>query len=257
MLMDFVIYRGQQQQEFWFDVEIVGNSLILSRWVDWESRHVNEGYGKEFVRKFTKHPNCFEKSLVHKQAVGYTLGGLRMMVRFEVDARLEAPVETSEMGEFVITPNGHKLKLKGAFSNAEGIVEIKTLAITVTNPMGQGIPRKALPQMWLSRTPILCQGFHKKGVFERIGVTNLQDEGILSDWENRNKERIGKLVQVLRRLETIVKEEAAERFAIVCKGRSTCLKLYRLEWMSTCRDKQGSGQTLRVTGTGTGGYGCG
>jgi hypothetical protein len=226
MLLNFVSYHGQKQQEFRFDAEIVGNSVILSRWIDWEDRRFNGGFGKEFERTFTRTPDCSSGSLVHKRAVGYTLGGLRLMVRFEVDACLqEPPAElTSEMlGKVVNTPNGHRMILKGALSKAEGIVEIKTFWA------GKSVDGRALSQMWFSRTPILCQGFHRNGVFGQITVTNVQDE--LENWEQQRQEQIGRLVQVLRRLTETMKEMEAEgnRFAIVCENRSDCLQLYRLD----------------------------
>ena len=150
------------------------------------------------------------------------------MVRFEVDACLqEAPAELASetLGEVVNTPNGHRMSLKGALSEAEWVAELKTTAISARKP-NHG---KALSQMWFSRTPILCQGFHNNGVFERIEVTNVQDR--LEGWEQRNQEQIGRLVQVLKRLTAIIKEVEAEgkRFAIVCENRSQSLKLYRLE----------------------------
>ncbi|KAF8811046.1 hypothetical protein BYT27DRAFT_7134500 [Phlegmacium glaucopus] len=225
LLMNFASH--QEQEEFRFDVEIVGNSVIFSRWIDWESRRFNAGYGKEFERKFTKIPECSRGSLVHKRAVGYTLGGLRLMVRFEVDACLEAPAEDSGKGEVVMTLNGHKLILKGALSKAEEVVEIKTRA--ARGAVNCGITEKDMSQMWLSMTPILCQGFHKNGVFERIEVTDYEQK--LGDWEKRSQERIGGLVQVLRCLKGVMKEVAGNlnRFALVCENGSDCLKVYRLE----------------------------
>jgi len=228
LLIDFASYCGQNQNEFRFDAEIVDDSVILSRWIDWESRWSNFGYGKEFEKAFTKTPDCSRGSLVHKRAVGYTLGGLRLMVRFEVDACLqEAPAELASetLGEVVNTPNGHRMSLKGALSEAEWVAELKMTAISARKP-NHG---KALSQMWFSRTPILCQGFHNNSVFERIEVTNVQDR--LEGWEQRNQEQIGRLVQVLKRLTAIIKEVEAEGkiFAIVCENRSQSLKLYRLE----------------------------
>jgi hypothetical protein len=233
LLLDFASFRGQNQQEFRLDAEIVGNSVILSRWIDWESRRFSEGYGKEFEKAFTNTPECSRGSLAHKRAVGYTLGGLRLMVRFEVDACLqEAPAELASetLGEVTNTPNGHRIILKGALTKAEGVVEMKATAVSAKHPThGNPIGGKAFSQMWFSRTPILCQGFHRNGVFERVAVIDVQDK--LENWEQRSQEKIGKLVQVLRRLTEIIKETGVKdkRFAVVCGKGSDYLKLYRLD----------------------------
>jgi hypothetical protein len=230
LLMDFVSHRDQHQQEFRFDVEVLGNNtVIFSSTFGGESRRVTAGYGKEFKKNITETPNCSTGSLVHKRAVGYTLDGLRLMVRYEVNACLEAPEETTKTEEVVITPDGHRLILKGALSKAEGIVELRTTAITGRDPMGYAASRKASSQMWLSMTPILCQGFHRNGVFERIEVSNVRDELKLRDWEKQNYEQIGKLVQVLRRLKAMIKAGADKRFALLCEKGGDCLKLCRLE----------------------------
>jgi len=214
LLLDFASFRGQNQQEFRLDAEIVGNSVILSRWID-------------------NTPECSRGSLAHKRAVGYTLGGLRLMVRFEVDACLqEAPAELASetLGEVTNTPNGHRIILKGALTKAEGVVEMKATAVSAKHPThGNPIGGKAFSQMWFSRTPILCQGFHRNGVFERVAVIDVQDK--LENWEQRSQEKIGKLVQVLRRLTEIIKETGVKdkRFAVVCGKGSDYLKLYRLD----------------------------
>ena len=98
LLIDFASYCGQNQNKFRFEAEIVDDRVILSWWIDWEWRRSNFGYRKEFEKAFTKTPDCLRGSLVYKHAVGYTIGGLRLMVRFEVDACLqEAPAELASM----------------------------------------------------------------------------------------------------------------------------------------------------------------
>jgi len=175
-----------------------------------------------------QHPGLFEREFGAQARCG-----LRLMVRFEVDACLqEAPTELASetLGEVVNTPNGHKIILNGALSKAEGVVEIKTTAISAKRPRyGNPMGGKVFSQMWFSRTPILCQGFHRNGVFERVEVIDVQDK--LEDWEQQSQEKIGRLVQVLRRLTEIIKEVGVEdkRFAVVCGNKSDCLKLYRLE----------------------------
>lgn len=225
LLDDFVC--GRRQDEFRIDAEIVGNSLLLTRWIDWEQRAgYSGGYGKEFEKKFTEIPECAKGSLVHKRAVAYTLGGLRMMVRFEVDACLKAPPpEAPGSTKEATTPTGHRILLKGVLSKAEEVVEIKTSSVRA----GRRNMGKNLGQMWYSQTPVLCQGFHDGGVFVRTKVTNLEEENQFADWESRNAEKIRKLIQVLRCLKEKMVEVQVERVAIFCGKGEHCLRMYEVD----------------------------
>lgn len=69
LLIDFASYRGQNQDEFRFDAEIVDDSVILSRWIDWELRRSNFGYGKEFEKAFTKTPDCSREGACYTSAL--------------------------------------------------------------------------------------------------------------------------------------------------------------------------------------------
>jgi hypothetical protein len=219
LLLDF-----PRQEAFRIDAEIVGNSLLLSRWIDWSSRRQSAGYGKEFEKTFTTTPKCAEGSLVHKRAIAYTLAGLRILVRFEVDACLTAnPGVNDRRGDILTTPTGHKLVLKGGLTSAAGVVEIKT-----TGSNQARIKPGTLSQMWLSRTPILCQGLHKSGVFDRIELTDVERTGDLRKWEEANRDRIGKLVQVLTRLKEIMEHAEGTRFGLICEKGSDRLKIFPL-----------------------------
>jgi hypothetical protein len=222
MLLAFV--SSSQWHEFRLDAEVVGNSILFSRWIDWESRRHSGGYGHEFETNFAKAPAYVAGSLVHKRAVGYTLGGLRMMVRYKVDACLEAPAEGPE-GEEVEEVMGHKVVKKGVLAKNEGVVELRTASMGGRYPTAD----KTLSQMWLSRTPVLCEGFHSRGVFEKVAVIKLQQQGKFSGWEQANQERIGKLVRVIRLLKEMMEKADGERFAVVSKKGSDSLEVYSLE----------------------------
>jgi len=223
LLLAFV--SGQiRKEEFRWDVEVVGNSVLFSRWIDWESRGRPAGYGREFEQHFAKIPRCASGSLVHKRAVAYTLGGLRMMVRFEVDACLEAPAERRE-GERVEEFMGHRVIVGGALVKDEGVVEMKSKQTGSRNRTYD----QDLTQMWLSRTPILCEGIHERGVFHTVSVSNRQENGEFLQWEEANQARIGKLVAVIRMLKDMMEKAEGERFAVVSEKGSDSLEVYRLE----------------------------
>ncbi|KAF8537452.1 hypothetical protein BDD12DRAFT_911482 [Trichophaea hybrida] len=222
MLLSFVSGTGRWQ-EFRLDAELVGNSVLFSRWIDWETRRHPGGYGTEFEKIFTKTPESVKGSLVHKRVVGYTLGGLRMMVRFKVDAHLEDAEEGEEEGEVEVI-RGNKVVSRGVLAKDEGIVELRTAAMGTKYLTAD----KTLSQMWLSRTPVLCEGFHLNGEFKKVVVMKLQEQGKFLRWEEANQDRIGKLVRVIRMLKEMMERAEGERFAVISKKGSDNLEVYRL-----------------------------
>jgi hypothetical protein len=84
---------------------------------------------------------------------------------------------------------------------------------------------KNLGQMWYLRTPVLCHGSHDSGVFDRIKMTNVEEENKLADWESKNAEKIRKMVQVLRCLKEKMVEVQVERVAVFCNKGEHCLRI--------------------------------
>jgi flavoprotein len=88
---------------------------------------------------------------------------------------------------------------------------------------------KNLGQMWYSRTPVLCHGSHDSGVFDRIKMTNVEEENKLAAWESKNAEKIRKMVQVLRCLKEKMVEVQVERVAVFCNKGEHCLRMYEVD----------------------------
>ncbi|KAK4108939.1 hypothetical protein N656DRAFT_717007 [Canariomyces notabilis] len=73
-----------------YDVEMRGNTLLLSRWNEDPSLNDSLGHGAGFERKTCRYPaddeEILRRSLSHHRVVAYRFGGLRCVVQSEVDA---------------------------------------------------------------------------------------------------------------------------------------------------------------------------
>ncbi|KAI5848387.1 hypothetical protein BZA05DRAFT_96313 [Tricharina praecox] len=85
-LRELLVFLGSDAAEFQINAEVVANTLLLLAAQGRGWGPANEGYGKSLERRFTRRQECSRESVTHCRAVEYTPGGLRMLVRFEVDA---------------------------------------------------------------------------------------------------------------------------------------------------------------------------
>lgn len=98
-------FEPRAVQEIRIDVDLINNSLLLSRWETHSSEMVHEGehkgWGYQFLDKFTRFGEAGEDAVMdggelqsHHRVIAYDLGGKKFLVRFHGDA-----VEES-LGEF-------------------------------------------------------------------------------------------------------------------------------------------------------------
>lgn len=57
--------------------------------------HGFQGYGREFEKALTRKPTTVNGNVTHNRAINYTLGGLKLIFRFEVDGYTETIPSTS------------------------------------------------------------------------------------------------------------------------------------------------------------------
>ena len=201
LLLAFV---SGQKKAFRINVEVVESTVFLTTWAPTKTNFVGkfEGYGHEFESVSTWKPRYIRGSIIHARSVRYTLGGIRILLRFEVDACMPAKKHRSG-GEVPPTqaPTGIKVVNEGTLVGPSRIVEIKT------GPVAKSLDiAKNMPQMWFSQTPILCKGnYEADGTFLPAEERNVEKEGRLAKWEQDNKEKIQKLVCVLEKIFAIVR----------------------------------------------------
>ncbi|KAH0541836.1 hypothetical protein FGG08_003719 [Glutinoglossum americanum] len=233
LLLDFV---SGNQKEFRIEVEVVGSTVLFSTWTERAKDYVKGfvGYGREFERAWTRTPAGLEGSMMHNRVVGYSLGGLKVVMRFEVDGCMEehdAPNQHCTDSSTVITPiddpkHPHTklttptyftILTHGTLAPASNIIEIKTGSLKKNL-----VSLRNLGQLWFSQTPILCIGqYGAGGVFSEVSVKNVLLAGELSRWEEHNRENLKKLVRVLEMIREVVRKEGGKCVLVLPQGGKT------------------------------------
>ncbi|KAF8253318.1 hypothetical protein K440DRAFT_679235 [Wilcoxina mikolae CBS 423.85] len=180
---------------FRIEVERVGGTTLFTRCEEKTSEHIFpgefRGFGHQFEENYTKWPPGTEHSTGHHRIVRYKFGGLRCLVRFEVDASL----------------HGFVLNLVSQGS----IAEIKTRAAHRQLDMSE-----VLPQLWFSHTATLVVGYHRGGRFD--DVKQLQMDHELEDWEGKNIRNLERLAQLLNNILDAANSAQGGKCSIVYRG---------------------------------------
>jgi hypothetical protein len=224
LLLAFV---SGQKSAFRIDVEVVRCTVLFSCWTPNSTRFVMgfEGYGHEFEKASTRQPSGLGESMTHNRVICYVLGGVKIMVRFEVDACIGSKRDTSRtmsVSNKDQTPTGYTVLTRGHIVEPSRIVEIKT------GPAGKNLAiSKNIAQLWFSQTPILCTGqYSSSGVFSEVTQKDLMREGKLAKWEEDNREKLGKLVRVIEMIVEVVRTVPRGKCALILPAGDNVLKIY-------------------------------
>jgi hypothetical protein len=241
-LRALLAYVGGSRESFRIDAEIApgGKTLMFSVWTGKLRSYANGtaacGYGMTFEEKFTKRPACSRGSIRHNRAVGYSFGGLQLMVRFEVDACIGGrrgvwQPRVTDTENTVTAPTGAKVFLRGKLAAPESIVELKTVRCgTAEKPGKSATSSQNIAQLWFSRTPILIAGkYQGEGRFVRVEQTDVIASGRMKQWEETNTEKLQKLVKLLGMLKEIMVSAGNGKFALVLEKGSADLKIFALD----------------------------
>ncbi|GKZ18522.1 hypothetical protein AbraIFM66951_003403 [Aspergillus brasiliensis] len=244
LLLGFV---SANKKPFRINLEVIESTICLSTWTS-SKNHTNfvgkfEGYGHEFEKISTWNPRYVRGSIIHNRVVKYTLGGIQILLRYEVDAclpgkpvRNQPPTTTSTTttNNNQQSPTGISIIKSGTLVPPHRIIEIKTGPVTKRLDNS-----KTLSQMWFSHTPILCTGqYQPDGTFLPAKTQNMEKEGRLAGWERDNADKIRKLVRVLRMVFEVVKA-VPHKCALVHTGDGV-LRVYQ--------DGNGNGKGKGVSG---------
>ncbi|KAI5837911.1 hypothetical protein DFP73DRAFT_635702 [Morchella snyderi] len=235
LLLDFV---GGRADEFRIDVELVRSTVLFSRWSKSPVSYLTAfgGYGHEFEKAFARFPNSCRGSISHNRAIAYTLGHVKIIMRFEVDAYKEGAPPGPPQGAYTApstavmaranaapTPTGFTVAARGHLVAPARIVEIKTGGV------GKNLSTKAKVQMWFSQTPILYGGTYVgPGVFESVSEVNMAENGMFAEWETRNAEKLGRLVKALELICEAVKRVPGGKCVVIHRGGSGVLKVHNV-----------------------------
>ncbi|KAI9865692.1 MAG: hypothetical protein M1813_002150 [Trichoglossum hirsutum] len=248
LLLDFI---NGDKSEFRIDVEVIGSTVLFSTWTERATVFVKKfvGYGREFEKAWTKTPAEAKGSVTHNRIVRYSLGGLKVVMRFEVDGCMGDDENPSQESTGTTdtwttatstrrskrshkkpgTPTNYTILGHGTLTAASRIIEIKT------GPVGKDLasPRN-LAQLWFSQTPILCTGQYRRddgGAFSHVSVRDMLRTGELARWEELNRESLRRLVRLLERVREVVgkrkkREEGRGKCVLVLPQGGRALRVY-------------------------------
>ncbi|KAG8905589.1 hypothetical protein FRB99_008587 [Tulasnella sp. 403] len=79
---------GSADDGFRMDVDVVGNTCLLTRVDDFDSETIVgfRGFGRQYEKVSTKLPPGNEKSTGHYRVISFDFGGIKILLRCEVDA---------------------------------------------------------------------------------------------------------------------------------------------------------------------------
>ncbi|KAF8534065.1 hypothetical protein BDD12DRAFT_897046 [Trichophaea hybrida] len=227
-------YAGGSKKEFRIDAEIVGGTVLFSVWMVFKTCYVDgsskSGYGRNFEKLFTKAPEEAERSITHNRAVEYSLGGIRILLRYEVDACVSIPGIQSQQQQqqpdrSTTTPTGFRVLSRGSLVASDRIAEIKTTRVGKNLATSNNIA-----QLWFSCTPMLLMGYHRgEGTFSELAETNVRATGKLDQWEKSNTQRLQRMVKVLEMILQILRGLKKRKCAIILKKGMEDLQVYELD----------------------------
>ena len=252
---------GDVNEKFEIIVEVVNNTVLFIRLDGAISEHIDpavqfRGFGHTFEKVFTKRLEAVEKTVSHHRVVGYTFGGLKLVVRFEADGAVypssvpeSGSTEQLEEVEVVEGSNGSSLDPTSnpSLENEGNDNPPLPAATGATTPgpssarifvlqAGHLIPQRSIieiktrnakfpttiqqnmPQLWFSNTRHLYVGLHHWGAFVEVKKHTVSD-GINASWESSMKEELGKLADLLGRIiEAARGNTSGARMRVRCSG---------------------------------------
>ncbi|KAG6864833.1 hypothetical protein C0991_006893, partial [Blastosporella zonata] len=257
-----------QANDFRIDIQLAGRTVLLNRWENRYQEHMSgRTFGFNFEKASTKSaPGC-EASTGHHRIVRYDMNGLKLVVRFEVDACIPAESPTASP---VASPSGDLDSIIDALSGVSlrtdpamptlSTASLGTSAVTVI-PGGSIVPQSSIaelttrstqnasnfdwkesyPQLFLSQTAHHFLAVHERGYFKEINKRKLESPEL----KKLAVDEIQGDLKKLRRLLDLIKDLATKhgergRLSLVCQNSE--LKVYERTSQSSCL----SDETLRV-----------
>ncbi|KAF6802997.1 geranylgeranyl pyrophosphate synthetase [Colletotrichum sojae] len=248
----FRFAKGQVRDSFKIQMHMVRDTLFISRREKTTSYDTNDrhpSWGHAFEHSFTQFGQDLERSTSHHRAIQYNLGGLKLIVRHEVDAAYEETSPPTVAEGFSSTPSvgGGNLSPQAAKENkAEDSKresgettddaakrnlgepdqipdETKVLRTgNGTSPSNlsevKASPkiklRDVMDQLWFGRTPRLIICRHNRGTFHEAEIHDCESK--FAEWEQRNQATLQELVKILTSLRQEVTKIEGKRAIGVC-----------------------------------------
>ncbi|KAK3301719.1 uncharacterized protein B0T15DRAFT_441815 [Chaetomium strumarium] len=235
-LLRFV--QGSSTDPFQIRVEVAGKKTALFTRVEERTTETIQGfrgYGHSFEKAYTKGQS---DSAGHHRIVSYAFGGLRCIVRHEVDGYVhdkKAAVDVADdlgdaMKKLAISKPGVAIKYPGMLSIEEqgNAVDLSTTLEIKTRASHRALDMADVsPQLWISQTPRLVVGYHRRGVFDDVRLRDMTRD--LAQWETRNQKHLSMLAGLLKKIIDVVGSGSGDRRALVKYEGGSVLKIVTVE----------------------------
>ncbi|KAK7689954.1 hypothetical protein QCA50_006594 [Cerrena zonata] len=229
---------GDRPREFRIDLQLAGeNTVLMSRWEQATWAPPSQGFGFSFEEETTiPAPGC-EKSTGHHRIVQYKFGGLNMVVRFEVDACLEAlPTRTAgrvNVDDMISQLGGLSLSSTSTSSPSSttsntdvsiiraGKIVPQSSILEMTTRSERNVEsydwKESYPQLYLSQTPHHFLAVHRSGMFNQIKKRNLEDREMkeIHAGIERSFRKLNTLLKTIQEL--VIGHGQRGRLSLVCK----------------------------------------
>jgi hypothetical protein len=241
-LLEFA--TGKKSQEpFCLWLNVVNNTLLLKhREKDAFANPRTDSYTFNFIDEITEAEEDMENAVSYHRVIEYKLGGLRCVVRFDVDAKYDkADACIGTWSEWFIDELGgtwdHEEQYhKGPFEG--GTILPATSGCTTVIIKGKVEPHSAMAkikttrakpgtfmsQLWFARIPYLIRGRHESGYFHKIETTNMEKE--FKAWEERHQDSLRKLVSLLVEMRKIAVEVPGKAAVLMLPEKGADLKVH-------------------------------
>ncbi|KAF8073568.1 hypothetical protein FPV67DRAFT_1478431 [Lyophyllum atratum] len=249
---------GTASSDFRIDMQLAGKTILFNRW---ENRYQELMSGRTFGFNFERAstipaPGC-EDSTGHHRIVEYDLNGLKLIVRFEVDACIpsEAPATSTSTP---LASSANVDDLIGAFSGesqpstptprssgpfpkvtiipAGSVVPQATIVELTTRSVRNASSfswEESYPQLFLSQTPHHFLAVHERGQFIEVNKRKLESAELKKVAADSIQADLGKLRLVLDVIRNLaIKYGERGRLTLLCQDGE--LKVYERTSQASC-----------------------
>ncbi|KAF8194433.1 hypothetical protein K438DRAFT_1919159 [Mycena galopus ATCC 62051] len=226
-------------KNFRIDTQLAGNTVLLNRW-EAQTRVNYSGYtyGFNFEKASTDPALGCEKSTGHHRIVKYDLNGLKMVVRFEVDACIPPSAKASggrkiesiddladKLGGINLAPRSSNTSASSSHGltviNGGAVVPHSSILELTTRTERRAAEfdwNDAYPQLFFSQTPHHFLAVHDRGRFVAVNKRGLASPDLRAV-ERTMQTSLKKLRAALDLIkEIIVKHGQRGRLTLVCRG---------------------------------------
>ncbi|KAF9012778.1 hypothetical protein BDZ89DRAFT_1077357 [Hymenopellis radicata] len=214
------------KEGFRIDCEIIGHTILCSRWEERTRMAANrESYGVGLVERLTElAPGCEGSAEGNHRIVTYNMGGIMLVVRFEVDGCILDGEQTSIHADDGTAPSSESAEVTilhgGAVVPDSSIIEISSKK--------QGVPgswRKRYEQMFFAQTPTVYVGTHTNGKFTLLTKKTMRElDYVRQNMQPNLRQLCAAMTDIRNRL--LAAQNTRGRVSLVCKDHE--LKLYEV-----------------------------